>query len=100
MTQPGAAGLELTGLEQYQAPCPDEPPALTDAEMEAYAAAVDSAMALPSPEDRVAALKTNVLEPLIQRDQRLRRFSLCERSRVVSMLTAVSQFNQIVRERQ
>lgn len=96
-TQPGA--VELTGLEQFQAPCPDEPAQLSDQEAQAYAAAVDAAMALPTAEGRVAALKTNVLEPLIQRDQRLRRCGLYERTRADSILAAAAQFNQIVRDR-
>ena len=86
----------LSGLDQFQAPCTNEPSALTDDEANQYAAALDAAMALPTPRERLSALKTNVLEPLIQRDLALRRCGLYERSRANEILAYAARYNQIV----
>lgn len=88
--------MGLSGLDQFQAPCANEPAALTDAEANAYADALDAAIALPTPQARLAALKVNVIEPLIQRDQALRRCGLFERERANSILALAARYNQIL----
>lgn len=91
---PPAAGL--TGLDQFQASCTNEPAALTDAQANAYAAALDAAMALPTPQARLAALKANVLEPLMQRALVLRQCGLYERTRADGILALAARYNQIL----
>lgn len=95
-TAPVAVAPQITGLEQFQAPCPDEPPALTDQEANAYADALAAALALPTPEQQLSALKTNVLEPLITFNQRLRRCGLYERTRANDVLALGARYNQIL----
>lgn len=93
------AAVEIAGLEQFQAPCPDEPPALSEAEALALAAAAEAALALPTLPERAQALNTGVLEPMMQRDQKLRACALYERRGRLGLLALGGRFNQAVRER-
>lgn len=94
-TQPVAAP-GISGLEQFQAHCTNEPEALTDEQASAYAAALDAAVALPTDAERLAALKENVLEPLIHRDQELRRCGLYDRTRADRLLALAARYNQLL----
>lgn len=92
------AVVEVVGFEAFAQRCANEPAPLSDQEALAYAEAVDAAVALPEPAARVAALKSTVLEPLIQRDQRLRACGLQDRQRADGLLALIARHNQIVRE--
>jgi hypothetical protein len=89
--------VEIEGLEAFQARCPFFAPVLSDAEAERFFAAYADAMALPTPEARDEALRENVLEPMIERDQLLRACALYEQRRADGLLALGGRFNQGIR---
>lgn len=94
-TQPAAAP-GISGLEQFQAHCPNEPAALSNQDVDRYTAALDAAMALPTDAERLAALKTNVLEPLMAFAGQLRRCGLYDRTRADRLLALAARYNQLI----
>lgn len=81
----GAAPVEIQGVEQFSAPCPSQPPALSDADVEALVAQY------PSAEERERAFWA-------ARDLDHRACSLYERARSDALLALIARHNQIVRE--
>ena len=89
---------ELAGLEAFASPCATLPDVLSTDEALALHETYQAALALPTPEERDAALRINVLEPLAQRDQLLRTCAIFERRRADGLLSLGARFNQIVRD--
>lgn len=83
---PRAGPLEIPGLEQLSAPCPPQPPALSDAEVAELVAR------LPTPEERERSFWA-------PRDLDHRANELCESARAEVILRAAREHNRIVRER-
>lgn len=96
--------VEIVGLEQFQAPCPDEPPALSDQEALALAEAVEAALAMPNDTEAERALQAlyineHALGPMAQYALKLRACGLYERSRADGAVSLGARFNQIARDR-
>lgn len=99
-TPPGA--VEITGLEQFAASCPSEPPALSDEEALALAAAAQTALRMPNdtPEQQAAQalyLNQHVITPLSQTGQDLRACALHERQRASGLLGIARAYNEAIR---
>lgn len=77
--------VELRGTELLAAPCANQPPTLSDQDVQ------DLVTAMPDPRDRERAFWA-------PRDQAHRAYELCERRRADDLVSLIGRYNQIVRE--
>ena len=82
---PGAVSVEVSGIEQFAAPCPNRPPVLSDLEIQ------ELLRTLPEAEQRERLFWAS-------RDRAHRAYELCEARRADGAVTLVARHNQIVRE--
>ncbi len=82
---PGALPVEVSGIEQFAAPCPNRPPVLTDLELQ------ELYRTFPDPEQRERLFWA-------PRDRQHRAYELCEARRADGAVTLVGRHNQIVRD--
>lgn len=81
---PGALPVEVHGIEQFAAPCPNRPPVLTDFDLE------ELFRTFPDADQRERLFWA-------PRDRAHRAYELCEARRADGAVTLVVRHNQIVR---